>query len=160
MAYIFDTNIFIRSKHELPVDVWPTFWREIARLIKSGQIFSSIKVKEEIERGGDELTDWMRNNVVPNFYIPIEQDVLRKYADVTNWANNTRSYTPNAVNEFASVADSYLVATAAARGLTLVTFETPDHNCKKRVKIPDACVAMGVNYCDLNTVLRNLGISI
>lgn len=159
MAYIFDTNIFIRSKHELPVDVWPTFWREIAGLIQSGQIFSSIKVKEEIERGGDELTDWMRNNVVPNFYIPIEQDVLRKYADVTNWAN-TRSYTLNAVNEFASVADSYLVATAAAKGLTLVTFETPDPNCKKRVKIPDACVAMGVNYCDLNTALRNLGVSI
>lgn len=159
MAYIFDTNIFIRSKHELPVDVWPTFWREIARLIQSGQIFSSIKVKEEIERGGDELTDWMRNNVVAGFYIPIEPNVLTKYADVTNWAN-TRSYTLNAVNEFASVADSFLVATAAAKGLTLVTFETPDSNSKKRVKIPDACVAMGVNYCDLNTALRNLGISI
>ena len=159
MAYIFDTNIFIRSKHELPVDVWPTFWCKIEGLIKSGQIFSSIKVKEEIERGGDELTDWMRNNVVTGFYIPIEQDVLRKYADVTNWAN-TGSYTPNAVNEFASVADSYLVATAAAKDLTLVTFETPDSNSKKRVKIPDACVAMGVNYCDLNTALRNLGISI
>lgn len=26
MAYIFDTNIFIRSKHEMPMDLWPTFW--------------------------------------------------------------------------------------------------------------------------------------
>lgn len=25
MAYIFDTNIFIRSKHEMPMDLWPTF---------------------------------------------------------------------------------------------------------------------------------------
>lgn len=25
MAYIFDTNIFIRSKNEMPMEVWPTF---------------------------------------------------------------------------------------------------------------------------------------
>lgn len=31
MAYIFDTNIFIRSKNEMPMEVWPTFWKKWQR---------------------------------------------------------------------------------------------------------------------------------
>ena len=71
MAYIFDTNIFVRSKHEMPMDLWPTFWTKIAGMINSGNVFSNIQVK-----------------------------------------------------------------------------------------IPDACDALGVRYCDLNTVLRELNITI
>lgn len=50
MAYIFDTNIFIRSKNEMPIDLWPTFWTKVAGMIRSGQIFSNIQVKEEIKK--------------------------------------------------------------------------------------------------------------
>lgn len=60
MAYIFDTNIFIRSKNEMPIDLWPTFWTKVAGMISIGQIFSNIQVKEEIEKGNDELTIWMK----------------------------------------------------------------------------------------------------
>lgn len=56
--------------------------------------------------------------------------------------------------------DAYLIATAAAKGWTLVTYETPDPNCKKRVKIPDACNALGVRLCDLNTAFRDLGVRV
>lgn len=56
MKYLFDTNIFIASKNLLPSDVWPTFWQRIAELIRDRKIYSSIKVKEEIEKGKDELT--------------------------------------------------------------------------------------------------------
>lgn len=50
MAYIFDTNIFIRSKHEMPMDLWPTFWTKIAGMINSGNVFSNIQVKGEIDK--------------------------------------------------------------------------------------------------------------
>lgn len=55
MAYIFDTNIFIRSKNEMPMEVWPTFWKKMAEMINSGQVRSSIEVKAEIDKGNDEL---------------------------------------------------------------------------------------------------------
>ena len=48
MAYIFDTNIFIRSKHEMPMDLWPTFWRRIAEMINAGDVLSNIQVKGEV----------------------------------------------------------------------------------------------------------------
>lgn len=57
MAYIFDTNIFIRSKHEMPMDLWPTFWTRIAQMINAGDVLSNIQVKGEIDKGGDELLD-------------------------------------------------------------------------------------------------------
>lgn len=160
MEYIFDTNIFIRSKNEMPVDIWPTFWTRIAELIRDGKISSSIKVKDEIDRGGDELTEWMRNNTGNDFYIPIDKDILDKYGVVQNWANAEPRFRATAKTEFATVADAYLVATAAAKKLTLVTYEASDPVCTKRVKIPDACIALGVSYCDLNTALRHLGVVI
>ena len=144
----------------MPADVWPTFWTRIAELIRDGKIYSSIKVKEEIDRGNDELTKWMRANVGVDFYYQIDEEVLRKYVEALNWARNNTTFRTVAVDEFANVADAYLVATAAAKNLTLVTYETSDPSCAKRVKIPDACIALGVNFCDLNTALRQLNVTI
>lgn len=160
MGYLFDTNIFIRSKNEMPADIWPTFWARMIDIVNSGEVYTSEKVKEEIARGNDELTQWMKNNAPESFYCPVDADVITKYAQVLNWANGIERFTPEALGQFATVADAYLVATAAAKGLTIVTYETSDPRCKRRVKLPDACIAMGVNYCDLNAALRNLGIKI
>lgn len=160
MAYIFDTNIFIRSKHEMPMDLWPTFWTKIAGMMNSGNVFSNIQVKEEIDKGGDELTDWMKNFAPAGFYIENEPDVMIKYGDVMKWAQSNSVYKTEAIAEFAQVADAYLVATAAAKGYILVTNETADPMCRRRVKIPDACNALGVRFCGLNQVLRELNITI
>lgn len=78
MAYIFDTNIFIRSKNEMPMEVWPTFWQKMAEMINSGQVYSSIKVKAEIDKGNDELTTWIHDNAPDSFYYAI---------DVKYWQN-------------------------------------------------------------------------
>ena len=85
---------------------------------------------------------------------------MAKYVEVLNWANGNSTFTELAIAEFAQVADAYLIATAAAKGYVLVTNETSDPLCRRRVKIPDACNALGVRYCDLNQVLRELGITI
>lgn len=62
---------------------------------------------------------------------------------------------------FATVADAYLAATAAAKkNMTLVTYEKSNPNSKARVLIPDACDAVGANYCDLNAVLCGMGVVI
>lgn len=61
----------------MPPDVWPTFWSRISELIRDGKIFSSVKVKEEIEHGNDELTLWMANNATNNFYYEIDSDILQ-----------------------------------------------------------------------------------
>ena len=97
---------------------------------------------------------------IDSFYYAIDDKVLAKYTDTQIWAQTNPVFTENARQEFATVADAYLVATAAAKGLTLITYETSDPNCKRRVKIPDVCNAIGVRFCDLNTALREMNITI
>ena len=98
--------------------------------------------------------------VADGFFISNDAGVMMKYAEVLNWAQSCTHFRPEAIAEFAEVADAFLVATAAAKGYTLVTNETSDPFCRRRVKIPDACNALGVHCCGLNDVLRELGIKI
>ena len=158
MNYLLDTNILIRSKNEMPMDVWPTFWTKMKEVMDAKQVFSSVKVKEEIER--DELSSWMKLNAPKSFYLPVEGEDMEKYAIAQEWVRKNPVYSEVARLTFAEVADAYLVATAAAKGITLVTYETPDPMTKKRVKIPDVCNALGVRFCDLNVMLRELGVTI
>lgn len=161
MNYLFDANIFIESKKNLPMDVWPSFWRKMTELINGGRIFSINKVKDEIDKGGDELTDWIRDNAPRGFFLPQDTTVMNRYSETVRWANTSPiGFTQSAIAGYAGVADSYLVATAAARDMTLVTFEKSHPNRRNRVMIPDACAAIGARCCDLNTAFRELDVMI
>lgn len=71
------------------------------------------------------------------------------------------TYCATARNVSATIDDAYLAATAAAaKNMTLVKYEKSSPNSKARVLIPDACEAVGANYCDLNAVLRGMGVVI
>jgi hypothetical protein len=85
---------------------------------------------------------------------------MNHYTATQNWARSNPLYNQQALNTFANVADAYLVATAAAKQMTLVTYEASSPLSRKRVKIPDVCNALDVRYCDLNTVLKEMGIKI
>ena len=142
------------------MDIWPTFWERFREMVNSDEIFTSITVKDEIDKGKDELTEWLKQNAPKSFYLSLDADVMAQYTITQNWAKSNSVYTQTALNTFANVADAYLVATAAAKQMTLVTYEGSSPNSKKRVMIPDACNALGVRYCDLNTVLKEMGIKI
>lgn len=161
MEYLFDTNIFVESKKNLPMDVWPTFWTKMVELINSGNIHSIDKVKDEIDKGGDELTDWIHNNAPRGFFLTQDVAVMAKLAETITWAQNcTVRFFQSAIFDYTNVADSYLVATAAARNMVLVTYEKSNPQRRNRVMLPDACYAIGVRSCDLNTALRELGVLI
>ena len=157
MSYLLDSNIFISCKNNMPMDIFQGFWRRLAELARDGQIFSSVKVKEEIDRGNDELKIWL-GQLPREFFLPFEAH--DEYARLMAWAKNNPVFTVPAKQEFATVADAYLVATAASQSMKVVTFVTSDPLCKRRVKIPDACIAIGVEYCSLNDVLHELGVVI
>lgn len=160
MKYLIDTNVLIRSKNDMPMDLWPTFWERFTGMARRGEIYSIAPVKDEIERGKDELTRWIKEDAPAGFFLPLDADAMTAYADVQNWAASRNHYTEAALHDFADVADAYLVAVASAKQMRLVTYETPDEHSRRRVKIPDACKALGVTWCDLNAVLRDIGITI
>lgn len=68
------------------------------------------------------------------------------------WVQPPR-YEPAAVSTFLQVADYYLVAQARAGGHTVVTHETPGASAKK-IKIPDACIGLGIKCMTPFEMLR------
>lgn len=130
-------------------------------LINSGKIHSIDKVKEEIDKGGDELTDWIHKHAPRGFFLKQDSSVMEKMAETIDWAQeNPVGFSQSAISDYVNVADSYLVATAAAKKMVLVTYEKSNPQRRNRVMIPDACIAIGVRSCDLNTALRELGVPI
>ena len=91
MSYLIDTNIFIRCKNEMPMDIFQGFWQRLAELAQAGRIFSSVKVKEEIEKGNDDLKQWCSDHLPKSFFLPF--DAFDKYAILMNWANSSPVFT-------------------------------------------------------------------
>lgn len=67
---------------------------------------------------------------------------------------NGQNYDQSAVSTFLQVADYYLIAQALADGHSVVTRETPAGGSRKRIKIPDVCIGMGVRCATPYEMLR------
>lgn len=157
MEYLLDSNIFIQSRKQLPMDVWVTFWQRMAELAQSGSIVSCEKVKDEIDN--DDVYDWVKANAPKGFFKPLDAQTMVSYAEVQQWAAG-QAFTESAKSDFATVADAFLIAMAKAKGMTVVTLEKSNPLRKSRVMIPDACEAIGARCLDLNDALRELGVTI
>ena len=112
-------------------------------------------MRDEIDKGGDELTDWIHDNAPKGFFLQEDAEVMKKLAETIEWAETCAvNFSQSAILGYTNVADSYLVATASAKNMVLVTYEKSNPQRRNRVMIPDTCNAIGARCCDLNTMLR------
>ena len=125
------------------------------------------KVKDELLKGDDELSDWMLSLQVNRLIDHRDPDILGKYGAVLQYVQSDQRYKPAALEEWSkdSVADAWLIATAAAHNCTIVTFETRNgglsvSNPSKNAKIPDVADIFGVVTKDLYYMMRALGITL
>lgn len=153
MAYLLDANVFIKAKNdEYGFDLCPGFWDWLDFANRAGRVFSIDAVRDELLGHDDALAEWARQRGA-EFFIPLDQLVLRQIASLSEWTN-TASYTPAAKSSFlSSGADSYLVAHAMAYGQTVVTLEVPDSK-KHKIKIPEAAIPNGVKCMRPYEMLR------
>lgn len=152
MAYLLDANVFIQAKNlHYGLDFCPAFWEWLVASNASGTVFSIEKVGDEIEAGGDELARWAGERSSELFLKP-DEAILPALRTVSTWAMGQR-YEPAAVSIFLQIADYYLVAMALARGDTVVTHEIVSTSTKK-IKIPDACIALNIKVVNPYEMLR------
>jgi hypothetical protein len=152
MAYLLDANVFIQAKNlHYGLDFCPGFWHWLVMRNASGDVFSIEKVGDEIAAGADELATWA-DPLGPGFFLKPDAAMLPALGSVSTWASG-QSYEQAAVNTFLQVADYYLVAHALAHGYTVVTHEKPATSAKK-IKIPDACIGLGVKCMTPFEMLR------
>jgi len=152
VPYLLDANVFIQAKRlHYGMDFCPAFWEWLIAKNADGNVFSIEKVGDELLAGGDELANWADNRG-DEFFLKPDPTLLKALPTVSAWAAG-QSYEPAAVNTFLQVADYYLVAHALAHGHTVVTHEIASTSTKK-IKIPDACIGLGIKSVTPYEMLR------
>jgi hypothetical protein len=152
VSYVLDANVFINAKNlHYGLDFCPAFWEWLVHGANTGVVFSIDKVADEIEAGADELLRWARTQG-RNLFHRTPAALAAQFGHVSSWATS-QQYTPAAINTFLQAADFYLVAHALAGGHIVVTHELISDS-RVRIKIPSACIGLGVRFMTPYQMLR------
>ncbi len=152
MAYLLDSDVFIQAKNlHYGFDFCPAFWSWIDERHAAGSVLSIEKVRDELIGGGDDLATWAAHRGQDFFLVP-DAAVLPSLRATSTWANGA-GFEPAAINIFLQAADYYLVSHAHAHTHIVVTHEVPSSSTKK-IKIPDACIGLGVKCMTPFQMLR------
>ncbi len=152
MAYLLDANVFIQAKNlHYGFDFCPAFWDWIDISHQAARVFSIEKVGDELLGSDDDLAIWARQRS-DGFFLKPDAAVVPSLQHTSIWANEG-GYDPAAVTTFLQVADYYLVAHAHAHEHVVVTHEVVAHSTKK-IKIPNACIGLGVKCMTPYEMLR------
>ena len=156
--YLLDANVFIEAKRRYyAFDVCPGFWECLVWHHQGAYIQSIDRVKDEFERGADELSEWARSVMPQTCFASCDDTAATgQYAEIMVWVQSQDQFFPEAKAEFAGSADGWLIAYAKVNSLIVVTQEVLAPDARKRVPIPNVCQAFGVDYVDTFEMLRDL----
>lgn len=151
-TYLLDANVFIQGKNlHYGFDFCPAFWDWIDEAHATKSVYSIEGVRAELVAGNDALATWAGKRP-PGFFLAPGAASVPSLQSTSTWAANA-GYEPSAVSVFLQAADYYLVAQAHHLDCTVVTHEVVAPSAK-RIKIPNACLALGVKYVTPFAMLR------
>lgn len=159
--FLLDANVFIEAyQRYYSFDIAPSFWDALRQKASEGLLVSIDRVHGEINGYGndDELKGWVCNEGGACFMSTDSEDVIKAYAEVISWAMSQTQFDQAAKTEFATVADSWLIACAKAHNYILVTHEEYKPGVKRRIPIPNVCRALGIPYINTFEMMRRLGV--
>jgi hypothetical protein len=152
MSYLLDANVFMSANNlHYGLDFCPAFWDWLVHKGNTGSVLSIDKVADEIEAGHDTLSDWARDHGQMLFR-RTPPTLAPQFTQVSTWTTG-QQYTPAAINTFLQAADFYLIAHALAADHVVVTHERYADS-KAMIKIPNACIGLGVRFMTPWQMLR------
>jgi len=150
--YLLDANIFIQAKNlHYGFDFCPAFWSWLDQGHANERVFSIEGVLDELAAGGDDLASWAQAR--RGLFLRPDSGTVPSLSATSTWASG-QQYDPAAVSTFLQVADYYLIAQAHALGFTVVTHEMAANSIKK-IKLPGACLGLGVRFVTPYSMLRS-----
>ena len=152
MTYLLDSNVFIEAKNfYFGFDICPGFWEWLLVSNRANVVFSVEKIKNELLAGDDELSSWARD-LGTEFFLPPTEETLAAFSKLAAWTH-AQDFNQAAIDHFLQDADFYLLGEAMSSGHTVVTREKA-HPTRKQVKIPHACIGVGVKCMTPFEMLR------
>lgn len=155
--YVLDANVFIEAhKRYYAFDICPGYWSALLNRHSGGRVCSIDRVRNELLDQSDALSDWVRQLPGTFFAGTGNRPDTDWYGRIMTWLQAQSAYSPAAKTDFAAKADGWLIAHAKAQGLTIATDEVLNPAIRRRVPVPNICVAFGVDYVNTFDMLRAL----
>lgn len=147
-------------------DIAPSFWEKLAEAFNKKQIVLLDKVKDEVLKGDDDLSKWVKaNEGIIDICEYKTESVIANYQSVLQYIHTCGLYKEIALAAWApaNIADPWLIAAAKSNNYTIVTLEAPSGGLSKKTpnksaKIPDVARALGVKTISLFEMMRKIGI--
>lgn len=160
VKYVLDANVFIEAKRRYyAFDVCSGFWESLIWLQSEGRIGSIDRVKNELVRGGDDLTAWITSRMPETGFDSTDHRLIADcFGEMVAWVQSQSQFFPEAKAQFASGTDGWLMAYVKTQGHVLVTHEVLASDAKKKVPMPNVCRAFNIPYMDSFEMLRTLSV--
>lgn len=164
--FLLDANSFITPyQNYYPFDLAPGFWKQFKPILLDDSVYIMDIVKNEVEKGEDELTEWMSSIVGLEVLDRRDPSIISKYSAVLKFLQDSPLYNDRALRSWsdAGVADPWLIAAACANEYTLVTFEQgagriSPTNPSGKPKIPDIAREFGVKCVNIFYFMQKMNI--
>ena len=162
MSYVLDANVFIQAKRRFyAFDICPGYWNSLVWHERQGNLCSIDRVADELRRGGDELSRWTVESLGEGAFVPTNSaETVSRYADLIRWVQTQSQFLDYAKEQFAKVADGWLVAYAKSTHGIVVTLEEFDPVVKRRIPLPNICRAFDVEHVTPFEMLRRLNVQL
>ncbi|MDO5575181.1 MAG: DUF4411 family protein [bacterium] len=164
--FLLDANSFITPYQQYyPFDLTPGFWNQLKPALLKDSVYVMDVVKNEIEKGGDSLTEWITSIDGLEVLDRRDQTILANYGAVLKFLQESPLYNDKALRFWsdANVADPWLIAAASAKEYTLVTFEQSAGKIvptspSGKPKIPDIAREFNVKCVNLFYFMNEMNI--
>lgn len=150
-TFCLDSGPFINSwRKHYPPPLFPCVWDCLGELCQENRIIIPKAVYDEIEVGGDDLFDWIKER--KNIIHEVNEEVIRAVKEIMRDYGRLVD-----TKKGRSVADPWVIAHAVATSAVVVTEEEPAKQPSKSLKIPDVCNSLGIRYMNTVGLLRSRG---
>ena len=157
--YWLDSNTFIEPKNRYySFAIAPGYWEFLEEQGAAGMVSASTMVYDELVKdANDDLAHWVKAHKGTGLFVVPDAQVQGRLQQVA--AHVQANYQSQRLAEFLGGADPWIIAHAMNDGGRVVTFETRAPGALK-IKIPNICEELGVEYANLFDVLRTLGMTL
>lgn len=154
--YCLDANVLIQAwNFYYSPKFCPSYWDVLNELGSAGRIFVPREVYEEITRTDDELCQWLKQSSIE--IKDVDEKVIQCLQAI--WAANPIHTTLVDNVKGRSLADPWVIAHAMRESATVVTKEEKVTALNAiRIKIPNVCENMGVEWMNDFGIVEELGL--
>lgn len=157
MKHLLDSNTLIEAKNRYyGMTICPGYRAWILQQHQALEISSIVPVREELARGNDELTQWVKSNAHLFADSSDEPTQIAFGRIVSKIAEQVPLMKAGAFDEFLEGADPWLIAKAMTTGAVVVTHEVYNSDIKRKFTIPNVCSLFGVPFMNTFELLGKL----